>query len=225
MYGQWDKSYDILLCICITIIVARKDCNTTITSINTQNWNIPFHSCTLAQLLDILCTKTERFLSTFSQDIPLASLLLWRGIYPFRRYRFLEYATSCDWRCRRMNRFVTAPLMQLWDKALNVGKLSPQIYFICTKYYIWQSVYPRGKIIILWYSYPWTNISNMTKNRILFMYYICFKHSFANKNKVIFSVLKSCRNEHCRNMDIFHSKFQLSRTRVYNFDVRHPRCV
>ena len=126
-----------------------------------------------------------------------------------------------------MNRFVTAPLMQLWDKALNVGKLSPEIYFtrICTKYYIWQSVYPSGKIIILWFPYPWTSISNITKNRMLYIYYICFKQSFVNKNKVLFSVLKSCRNEHCRNMDIFHYKFQLNRTRVYNFEMRHPHCV
>jgi len=157
--------------------------------------------------------SSERFLSTFSQDIPLASLLLWRGIYPFRQYRFLEYVTSCDWRCCRMNRFVTAPLMQLWDKALNVGKLSPQIYFICIKYYTWQSVYPRGKLITLWYSYPWTSISNITKIRMLYIYYICFKHFFVNKNKVLFSEPKSCRNEHFRNMNIFHSKLPLSRTR------------
>ena len=115
-----------------------------------------------------------------------------------------------------MNRFVTAPLMQLWDKALNVGKLSPQIYFICIKYYIWHSVYPRGKIIILWYSYPWTSISNITKNRMLYKYYICFKNSFVNKNKVLFSVPKSCRNEHYRNMSILHSKLKLSRTRRFS---------
>jgi hypothetical protein len=110
-----------------------------------------------------------------------------------------------------MNRFVTAPLMQLWDKALNVGKLSPQIYFICIKHYIWQSIYPRGKLIILWYSYPWTSMSNITKNRMLYVRYICFKQSFVNKNKVLFLVPNSCRNENYRNMSIFDYKLQLSR--------------
>ena len=176
--------YSILLYICLTIIAASEVRKIILMNINTQHWSKTFHSCTLTQLLDILCTNTVRFLSTFSQDIPLSSVLLWRGIYPFRQYRFLEYATSCDWRCRRMNRFVTAPLMQLWDKALNVGKLSPQIYFIRTKYYIWQSVYPRGKLIMLWYSYPWTSMSNITKNRMLYIYYICFEQSFVNKNEV-----------------------------------------
>jgi len=50
------KSYNILLCICITIIVASEICNTTLISISTQGWNTPFHSCSLAQLLDILST-------------------------------------------------------------------------------------------------------------------------------------------------------------------------
>jgi hypothetical protein len=110
-----------------------------------------------------------------------------------------------------MNRFVTAPLMQLWDKALNAGKLSPEIYFICIKYYIWQSVCPRGKLILLCSSYPWTSMSKIKKNWMLYIHYIYFKPSFVNINKVVFSVPKSWRNEHVKSMSIFNSKLQLSR--------------